>query len=183
MPSIPLTDFTARLGDVDEILQARDAICPPGAGRPAQRRGAAVLRGAVVLLSAALEAYVEDVYDRAVDLLFAGQPNADRQALKNDTSGRMNNASPFKVNRLYFNVGMEWILQDPKLHWQKFNNQRVQETLGDIVTARNRIAHRAVHSVRKPTVVKWRTYAERMTRIFDEVVSDRIELRTGTRPW
>ena len=165
------------------MINARDAICPSGAGRPAQRKGAAVMRGAVVLLSAAIEAYVEDIYDEAVDLVFASQPALDRRKLKDDTSARLNNASVFNVNRLYFNVGFPWIMQNGKLHWQKFNNQAVRDTLDAIVKARNNIAHGESYSVRKPTVLKWRNYAKRMATIFDDVVADGVESQTGNRPW
>jgi hypothetical protein len=69
MPSQALVALKSRLRDVDEILAARDAICPAGAGRPAQRKGAAVLAGGTVLLAAVFEGYVEHLYELSVDIL------------------------------------------------------------------------------------------------------------------
>jgi len=75
MPSQHLSDFKAKLLDFDEIISARDSICPSGAGKPAQRKGAAVIRGGVVHLvvelmrqgkspQAACEEAVERVYKK-----------------------------------------------------------------------------------------------------------------------
>lgn len=78
MPSRPLTDLKTRLKEVDELLAARDAICLAGVGRPTQRRGAAVIAGGTVLLSALFEGFVEELYNLSVDTLYAAYPAADR---------------------------------------------------------------------------------------------------------
>ena len=183
MPSTARTELTRRLNDFEEAMLARDAICPTTAGRPERRQGAAVIRAAVVLLSAAFEAYVEDVFDAAVDLIYTTADPADIKAFKKDTSGSLNNASVFKVNRLFFNLGIPWIMQHTNVRWQKFSNSKVQETLGDIITARNKIAHGANKSVRKPTALKWKGCIERLADRIDAIVADKVEIETGTRPW
>ena len=183
MPSEALIHLQTRLTDVDEVLLARDAICAPGVGRPAQRRGAAVLRSAAVLLSAAFEGYMETLYNAAVDLLFAAYPVADRNALKNSTSERNHNANVFKVNALYFNIGIPWVMHHPNIHWRKFPNDRVRETLNELSTARNQIAHGQLATVRKPTARKWRDFVGRLATRLDEIVADKVEADTGVRPW
>jgi hypothetical protein len=183
MPSTHLSDFKNKLIDFDEIISARDAICPSGAGRPAQRKGAAVVRGGIVLLSAAFEAYVEDVFDDVIDNIYAAASEDERKKLKKETSGRLNNASVWKVNLLFATVGLPWIMDDSTFHWQKFSNGSVKKTLDDIVTARNRIAHRGVYSVRKPTAIKWRNFLERLTSKFDDRAKQYIIDQTGTSPW
>lgn len=183
MPSQHLADFKMKLLDFDEIISARDAICPAGAGKPAQRKGAAVIRGGVVLLSAAFEAYVEDVFDQAIDTLYSAQPESDRKALKKETSGKLNNASSWKVNLLYATIGLPWIMSDPTFHWQKFTNASVQKTLDDVITARNRIAHRGSFTVRRDTAVKWRGFLEKLTERFDCRIRDYLLQRTGATPW
>ena len=183
MPSQSRHELTNRLADFDELIHARDAICPAGAGRPAQRRGAAVIRSSVVLLAASFEAYVEEVYDAAVDLIFAGASQADRDQLKEDTSRRLNIASVFKVNRLFFNIGIPWIMQHNQVHWQKFSNQSVRDTLDELVRTRNRIAHGNLVSVRKPTAVKWRGFVERLADQIDAIVGTHVTQRTGNAPW
>ena len=80
MPSQSRQELTNRLTDFDELIHARNTICPIGAGRPAKRKGAAVIRSSVVLLSASFEAYVEEVYEATVDLIFARASQADRDS-------------------------------------------------------------------------------------------------------
>jgi len=135
------------------------------------------------LLSAAFEAYVEDVFDQAIDSLYAAQPEGDRKALKKETSGKLNNASSWKVNLLYATIGLPWIMSDPTFHWQKFTNASVQKTLEDVITARNRIAHRGLFSVRRDTAVKWRGFLEKLTERFDDRIKAYLLQRTGAAPW
>ena len=183
MPSRSRQELSTRLTDFDELIEARDAICPDGAGRPAKRRGAAVVRSSVVLLAASFEAYVEEVYESAVDLLFAAAPPADRKKLKDDTSGRLNNATVFKVNRLFFNIGIPWIMHNQRVRWQKFTNQSVRDALDGMVNARNSIAHGEVISVRKPTAVRWRGFVERLADRIDSIVGDHVHQQTGIAHW
>jgi hypothetical protein len=134
-------ELDRRLQDFNELMQARDAICPSDAGRPAQRQGAAIIRSSVVMLSAAFEAYVEEIYETAVDIIFASTSDASRNTLKNDTSRKLHNASTFKVDRLFFNVGLPWIMQTSSIRWRKFSNKSVQAELNKIIKTRNAIAH------------------------------------------
>ena len=183
MSSQARTELTRRLKDFDEIMAARDTICPVNAGRPAQKKGAALIRSAVVMLAGAFEGYIEDVFDAAVDLIYAQESADDRKALKKDTSGSLNNASVFKVNRLFFNLGLPWIMQHQEVRWQKFTNSKVRETLGKLVTARNSIAHGGTKSVSKPTAKKWKGCVERLADRIDAIVAEHVESQTGNRPW
>ncbi|WP_146444155.1 HEPN domain-containing protein [Botrimarina colliarenosi] len=183
MSSQARTDLTRRLKDFDEIMTARDTVCPANAGRPAQKKGAALIRSAVVMLAASFEGYIEEVFDAAVDLIHANETEADRKTLKKDTSGSLNNASVFKVNRLFFNLGLPWIMQHRDVRWQKFTNAKVQETLGKLVTARNSIAHGGSKTVSKLTAKKWKGCVERLADRIDVIVSDHVQSQTGNRPW
>ena len=115
MPSNARRELDAQLKDFDELMYARDTVCPAERGRPRQRQGAAILRSSVVLLSAAFEAYVEGIFEDAVDILFCSVSEGARNELKQDTSRRLNNASAAKVNRLFFNVGIPWIMSSNRI--------------------------------------------------------------------
>ncbi|MDO9099762.1 MAG: HEPN domain-containing protein [Caldisericota bacterium] len=183
MSSVARQNLEAQLADFDELMAARDAICSTGAGRPARRQGAAVIRGGVLLLSAAFEGYVEDVFDLAADLILAGYPHSVRKQFKKDTSGRLNNADVRKVNMLFFNIGIPWIMGHPKLHWRKFTNKSVQDTLNALIGARNSNAHGKPRSVRKTRARFWRNFIARLGDKLDEIVSDEVASVTGSRPW
>lgn len=183
MPSTARQDLAEHLADFDELIRARDAICPDGAGRPAKRQGAAAIRGSVLLLAAAFESYVEDVFDLGIDKLFSEpRPNRNKQ-LKKNTSGTFSNANVFKVNMLFFNIGIPWIMYNPKLHWQKFTNKSVETTLNALILARNHIAHGKPYTVRKPTALKWRNFIERLADKIDNIVADHVEKTMRARPW
>jgi hypothetical protein len=183
MTSQAAITLASRLNDFDEILAARDQICPTGAGRPANSQGAALLRAGTVMIAAALEAYVEDIFDAGIDLIFASASPAERKSLKNNTSERLNNASVFKVDLLYFSLGVPWVTQSDKLCWQNCSNPSVRDTLDEIIVARNKIAHGADAKVTKPKALRWRDFADQFPKKFDVIVADHVELKTGARPW
>ncbi len=183
MSSVPLTKFKHRLQEVDEIVAARDAICPTGAGRPARQKGAAVISGGTVLLSALLEGFLEELYELAVDELYQHIPVGDRTELKEHTSRRNNNANVHQVNTLYFYLGVPWVMSHRKMRWQKCSNAKVQERLRNLSKARNQLAHGGSRIVRKQTLTAWRDFAERLASKLDEIAADRVEAETGRRPW
>lgn len=183
MPSEPFKKFKHRLKEVDEIVAARDAICPNGAGRPAQQKGAAVISGGTVLLSALFEGFLEEIYERAVDELYQSIPEADRKELKSHTSQKNNNANVHQVNTLFFYLGIPWVMSHQKLRWKKCSNSKVQEKLRNLSKARNQLAHGGSRIVRKQTLVAWRDFAERLANKLDEITADHIEDKLGNRPW
>ena len=183
MPSKPREELDTRLKDFDELMLARDLVCPDGRGRSQERQGAAILRSSVVLLSAAFEAYVEEVYDEAVDLVFAQVTQGERNTLKNDTSGNLHNATTSKVNRLFFNLGIPWIMHHRRVRWQKFSNESVREDLNRIVKTRNAVAHGESPYIRKATVIRWKGVIERLADRIDAIVAGHVEEQTGARPW
>jgi hypothetical protein len=175
--------FTIQLRDFDEIITARDAICSHGADRPAQRRGAAVTRAAVVMLSVSFGSYVDGLYDLAVDQLLSSYSNAHRNSLKNKTSKRWENATVSKLTKRFLNLGIPWIMEDSRIHWQKFSNAPVWNILDEIVNVRNSNAHGTPRMVGKLAAIKWKDALEELADKLDEIVADHIDQETGIRPW
>lgn len=173
-----------RLADFDELLHARNRICPRGAGKPARKRGAAVLRGATVLLAASFEAYVEELYESAVEGIYASLSTEERRLLIAHTSGRLNNADVHKINLLYFNLGIPWIMSDTRIRWQKCSNRSVRAKLNRLIETRGSIAHgRSSPWVRKTVVENWRDVVTRVADRLDSIVGTYVFDRTGTQPW
>lgn len=139
------TNLKRRLGDVQEIISARDSICTPGRGRPAQRMGAAVIRGGIILLSAAFEAYTEELFCLAVDQLYATVSAADREQLKKSVTDQLQNATSFKVNRAFFSCGIAWLMHSQIICWPKMTNEKARITLDELISTRNHIAHGEDH--------------------------------------
>lgn len=182
MPSDANVKLRKRLHEIDEVISARDAICPPNAGKPALQKGAAVIKAGTTLLSAVFEAFVEELYEKTLDILHPTLP-AEVKELKKHTSEKNNNANNHQVNNLFFYVGIPWIMQSKKVCWRKFTNKKVRETLGHLSTARNKIAHGGSHSVTKKQLVFWREFIARLADKLDVVVADHVEKQTGVRPW
>jgi hypothetical protein len=183
MSSISAQNLKKRLREIDEIVSARDAICPAGAGKPAERKGAAVLKAGTTLLSALLEAYVEELYELSLDKLHPSRPT-DVNELKKHTSEKNHNANIHQINNLFFYVGIPWIMSETKVRWQKCANSKVQKTLAALAKARNEIAHgNSKRTITKKQLAYWRVFVERLADRLDEVVADHIEARIGQRPW
>jgi len=101
VPSSALNDFLQNLNVVDEILTAA-----PGPGRPRKGHAGAVVKGGLVHLTAALEAYVEALFEEAVAALWPGWTGARYKKLFESTTERFHNAHQDNTNRLFFNVGL-----------------------------------------------------------------------------
>lgn len=184
MPSHARQALDVRLRDLDEIIAARDAICPEGAGKPAQKRGSALLRGGTVLLAAAFEGFVEELYELAVSHIYFTMTEDERKSLIDHTSKRLNNANVHKINLLYFNLGIPWIMSTPSIRWQKCSNQTVRSKVNSLIQTRGSVAHgRSSPGVRKDVLHNWRDVITRLADRLDVVVADHIEHRTGHRPW
>jgi len=183
MASDPLKKLKHRLKEIDEILSARDAICPAGAGRPAEQKGAAVVSGGTVLLAALFEGFVEELFDESVEHLYYYKTVGERNDLKSHTSWKNNNANVHQVNHLFFYLGIPWVMSHRKLRWKGFSNTKVQERLRSLSKARNELAYGRSRIVRKGNLVAWRGFVERLGEKLDEVAADNIEAETGVRPW
>ncbi|OKP74819.1 hypothetical protein BTR19_00905 [Pseudomonas fluorescens] len=182
MPSEAYLKLVERLGEITEVISARDAICPPGAGKPAERKGAAVLKAGTTLLAALFEAYIEELFDKTLDALHPTMVKEVKE-LKQHTTEKNNNANNHQVNNLFFYAGIPWIMQSPKVRWQKFTNEKVRETLGKLSAARNKIAHGKNPIVTKQQLVFWKKFIERLASRLDLVAQEHIKKETGILPW
>ena len=109
------------------------------------------------------------------------QPSArDLEQLKANTSGRLNNPNVFKVEMLYFNLGMDWALRD--IGWRKFSNETLRSELNKMVETRGSIAHGSGVSVRLATLRRWLNMIEILAPAFETKVARHITRMTGNAP-
>lgn len=180
MPSQARNELTIRLKDVDELISAHVALTGGGRGRPQKRQGAAIARAGVVLLSAATEAFVEDLFEEAAKIIFVEMPPNDLDRLFKNTSKKLNNADVHKTELLYFNLGMPWALLD--LAWKKFTNQTLRKDLNKLIETRGGIAHGRPIAVNLNTLKRWKNMIEMFAPKFEEKVAAHVEKATDNRP-
>jgi hypothetical protein len=177
MGSEARAELGVRLADLDEIVAAHEALTGGGRGRPAMKQGAALTRAGVVLLAASMEAFVEDLFDESAELLYPHLTRDQMGKLRENTSEKLNNASVFKTNLLYLNLGIPWVLNS--IRWQKFSTSTFQKALDKLVETRGQIAHGRKPGVQLPTLKRWRTMVEKYAEKLEAVMSEHIKESTG----
>jgi len=180
MPSNARQELATRLKDVDELIAAHAALTGGGRGRPAQRQGAAITRAGTVLLSAATEAFVEDLFEEAARSIFAATTAADLDQLFRNTSKRLNNADVYKTELLFFNLGLAWVLRG--LSWRKFPNETLRSELNKLVQTRGSIAHGRPENVKLQMLRRWKNMIEMLAPKLEEKIANHIAQVTGQRP-
>ena len=172
MTSTALSDLSTRLQDVDELIMAHVAITGGGRGRPGQRQGAAVTKAGVVLLAAATEAYVEELFEESAEFIFHELSREELDKLFKNTSGRLNNADTHKIEMLYFNLGLAWALSE--IRWKKYSNDTFRKDLNRLIEARNKIAHGKNPTVRLSMLRKWKNMIEQFAPRFESRLAGHI---------
>ena len=173
MPSAASINFAGRLEVVDRIVEAYGLL-----GR---RQRPALVKAGIVFLSAATEAFIEELYQEAAFRIFAGMSEKEFKALFALTSERLHNASVMKTELLYINLGMRGALRG--LSWQGFANEKLRREWDAFFTMRNRVVHGANVSVPFSHLRRWRVIIETVVPIFEEKVANHTEVLTHRRPW
>jgi hypothetical protein len=173
--------LTAAVADVDALIADHAVVTGGGVGKPAGGKGAELARAGVVLLAGAVEGFVEDLFDEAVDLIYQQRTPAELKAFKKETSGRLNNVDSRKTNLLFSHIGLPWALEG--VRWQKFSNDSFVRSLDSLVLMRNKIAHgRAPARVLLNDLRAWRTMAGQFSLRFEWIVADHVATLTGVAP-
>lgn len=159
-----------RLHYVDELLGVRhdhhgDKVGAPPLVLPGIRRGASINRACIVLLSATLQGFIEEV-----SVECGGQAQ------------QMGNPNEYNITKLYRKLGKNDILAG--LRWQKCANQKVRDRLSNLVHIRNSIAHGdpqltvlgADYSLTLPKAIAFRNFAVSFRERFENHVRGRLGL-------
>lgn len=161
---------------VDEIILARKTLHGGGRGAPrilndSSRQGSALNQACVFMLSATLQAYVEDTYVEASSLLRAANPAHQNLAQDRDDIQRWGNPSPSNITRLFQRLNIPDVLAG--LSWQKQSNAALRNNLDELNQLRNDIAHvddLRINGVRYRLklnrISRWRAVCEKFGREF-----------------
>lgn len=173
MPSQAIEALATRLSDVDQLMAAHAAV---GGAEPGRRFDVEGLnRAAVLMLSAHLEGYLEDVMAEALDAL-------NEQLNPKPLTRGFHNPRPDYIDKLFAFIGMD--KPSRSISWQRASNQSVRVNLEKLVQTRNRIAHGATGvRVYKNEVTSLRKYVEGFAQRFDGLVRNQVHTLTGAHPW
>ncbi|HEX6603044.1 MAG TPA: HEPN domain-containing protein [Solirubrobacterales bacterium] len=173
MPSDAHKALNDRLADVDQLMNGHTAIAGSTRGRKYEVVG--INRAAILMLSAHLEGYVEDLFAEALSAVNSSLRGAAV------TSG-FHNPWPDRIDKLFAAIGMEQPCRS--ISWKKASNKAVRGNLELLVKRRNKIAHGTTDvTVYKEDVMRHRRYIEGFTERFDRAVRDHVKTLTGTFPW
>ena len=166
----------AKLADLSKVVEG--LVERPGRGRPA--RVGALNRGAMVLLCAHLQGYIEDVFSEAARIMLAATVNDVDALIRHATSG-FSNPYANRINNLFSAIGFPEIVDS--LSWQRASNQAVKRRLAGYISIRNSIAHGRQVSVTKQKVDGFKKFVELFAQKLDGVVRDAVKVATGSEPW
>ena len=173
MPSQALDGLTVRLADVDQLMDAHRAIGGPNRGRRYEVEG--MNRAAVLMLSAHLEGYLEDVMEEALAAL---NPQLNVKPL----TGQFHNPWPDRIDELFAFLGMD--RPSRAISWRGAGNPAVRRNLEKLVRTRNQLAHGTTGvRVYKNEITSLRRYVEGFASRFDGVLRGQMHTLTGSYPW
>lgn len=162
-----------RLADIDQLLNAHAAV--GGTERGRRFEVVALNRAAVLLLSAHLEGYLEDLMAEALNAVHGGlSPSSLTQRFANPSTGN--------IDSLFAFLGLTKPCDS--ISWRRAGNAAVKKNINELVATRNQIAHGSVGvTVYKSQVTRYRTYVTGFAKGFDNLVRGRVASLTGSAPW
>ena len=129
---------------INELIDVRHVLHGGNRGAPKKvedgsREGASINRSCVVMMSAQLQAYVQDVFEIcAMQALPTLNTDAVWDAYWKQMKG-WGNPSADNIKRLFLKIGMSDVFDG--LSWQKCDNSLVRSRLNQLNHVRNSIAH------------------------------------------
>jgi len=173
MASTAYDALSSRLDDIDQLMAAHGAV--GGVERGRRFEVEALNRAAVLLLSAHLEGYLEDLLSEAVSAVHTGLAT-------DDLTKRFANPTTGNVDGLFRFLGLNKPCDS--ISWQRAGNAAVKKNINELVETRNAIAHGTTGvTVHKRMVTRYRQYVVGFAKRFDNLVRDRVATLTGTSPW
>ena len=205
MPSQALQDFNVRLLDVQQLIDAHDAltrlrraeaslqaggqvlgniaiviqhlVTDPGAGR--RKEVHALNNAGIALLSGHLQGFIVDIYKESAAALFAGHVRSV-EALTGAAYTR-GNPSPQNIKNTFSTLGFDDVFDG--LSWQRMSTTALKKKLQDFNTLRNQVVHGANQRVRKQVLVNHLKVFQNFATRLDAKLRREIRDVTGTSPW
>jgi|GEM_PF-1581375 hypothetical protein len=166
------------LNALNEVIDARKNLHGGTVGAPITlvdgvRQGDALNRACVVLLSATLQGYVEEVFMECSEHAF-GEYTEDEAKRYRNTWSRWGNPSPSNITNLFRRIGIDDVFDG--LSWQGQGTEALKKNLDELNQVRNRIAHVVPIAVNgRPfaltlaKIIRWRNVSERFGVKFKDI--------------
>ncbi len=205
MPSQALQDFETRLNDVEQLLDAHDAltrmrraedaleasgaglasiadvvhhlVTDPGRGR--RKEVHALNNAGIALLSGHLQGFVVDIYKEATAALLDGHVQNVEAVI--DAAYTRGNPNPDNIRRLFKTLGFEDIFDG--LSWPGMGAAALKRKLQDFNTLRNQIVHGADQRARKRVLTNHLKVFRNFAINLDARLRAEIRRVTGEHPW
>lgn len=186
MPSLARAALDAALVDVRANIDHAKTFTAGRVGAPAasagvKKPGRPFLRGAVVLLGAAVEAYSEGLAAEVGSHTLTTQQMKD---LKNQIKFS-HGASARHVHQLLATLGMPFALDD--ISWKGFPKGSARTLLDDIASARNKIAHGNAANAKTwvADLERWYRLVPKTADSLDHLAGEHVKVAKGlaSAPW
>ena len=153
----------------------------PAAHAGVTRPGRPFLRGAVVLIGAAVEAFVEDLAAEVGTHLLSPQQAKDLK----DQIRFSHGASARHVHQLLATLGMPFALDN--MSWSGFPKGTARSVLDEVAAARNKVAHGNAAKARTWLVdlERWHRLVPTIADHLDNSAADHVKVTNGlaAAPW
>jgi hypothetical protein len=170
---------------VDELIEVRRMLHGGERGAPPRRedgarQGDSLNRSCVVLLSALLQSYVQEVFEKAAK---EALPNLRNDQVWDSYWKQMKswgNPSADNIKTLFLKIGIHDVLDG--LSWQNCDNKLVRRRLNELNQVRNSIAHgadtlkvnSANYTLTLAKVEAFRNFVQAFADRFEERVLDKL---------
>lgn len=205
MPSQALRDFRTRLIDVQQLIDAHDAltrlrraeaslqdggqilsnvatviqhlVTDPGVGH--RKEVHALNNAGVALLSGHLQGFIVDIYKETAAALFAGHVQSVEAVT--EAAYTRGNPNPQNIKKMFGTLGFDDVFVG--LSWQGMSTAALKKRLQEFNTLRNQVVHGATQRVRKQILVNSLKVFKNFATRLDAKLRREIRGVTGVNPW
>lgn len=167
---------------VHALTIAQRAFSGPLRGR---RWGMEALnRAGIVLLTAHLEGYIEDLFEEASSVIASrvfDTTHYDVKAFVTQATASFRNPRPQNIKDLFARLGLPDVLA--LIKWGTLTNVDVRKRLGDLVQLRNEIAHGQRPSVTRQQLQREVGFVRQMAKNLDKRLYDYVLAMAGVTLW
>jgi RiboL-PSP-HEPN len=140
----------------------------------------AINRAAMVLLTAHLQGYIEDLYAESAKALLSGSVK-DVNALTSRGLSGFSNPHAYRIDGLFASVGLR--NSTSGISWQRASNKSIKKRLTMYIQERNAIAHGKKNRVHKAKVIAYKKFVEVFAEHFDDKIARALGTTLGHAPW